>query len=112
MTADIKDRLIDWLQSGDTGLSSKYMAAVCAGAGGARNEYPHDPSDFGRCYRFLKAVPEARENLHRIKDSGAVWAAYVDHWVEMERLYEEELSTSKAPKLYALMQRIRRDCGE
>ncbi len=112
MTADIKDRLIEWLQSGDTGLSSKYMAAVCAGAGAARNFYPSDPSDFGRCYRFLKAVPEARENLHKLKDSGAVWAAYVDRWDEMERLYEEEQPTGRGPKLYALMQRLIRECGE
>lgn len=109
---DIKDRIIDWLQSGDTGLSSKYMASVCARAGNPQSlypSYPLDPSDFGRCYRFLKAVPEARDNLHKLKDSGAVWSAYVDHWDEMERLYEEEQPTGSAPKLYALMQRIRRE---
>jgi hypothetical protein len=104
--------LAAWLRSDDTGLSSKYMAHVCAGGPTARNEHPLDPSDFGRCYRFLRAVPEARDNLHRLKDSGAVWAAYVDHWDEMERLYEEEMPTGRAPKLYALMQRLRKESDQ
>lgn len=99
--------LAAWLKSDDTGLSSKYMAKVCAGGPITRNEHPYDPHDFGRCYRFLRAVPDARENLHKLRDSGPVWAAYVQHWEEMERLYEEELPTGKAPKLYALMQRLR-----
>jgi hypothetical protein len=110
--SDIRDSIINWLQSGDVGLSSKYMASVCAYPTQARNFHPADPSDFGRCYRFLRAVPEARDNLHRLKDSGAVWAAYVDHWDEMERLYEEEMPTGRAPKLYALMQRLRKECGQ
>ena len=95
-----------WLASDDTGQSSRYMAYICAGGPLYSNYYPHDVGDFGRCYRFLRAVPKARENLYRLKACGGVWASYVDHWEEMERLYEEEQPTGKAPKLYALMQQL------
>lgn len=94
-----------WLKSDDKGASSKWMAHVCAGGPSVANNYPYDPDDFGRCYRFLRAVPEARENLHKLRDSGPVWSAYVDRWDEMERLYEEEHQTGRAPKLYALMRK-------
>jgi len=42
-------------------------------------------------------------------ESGPVWAEYVKRWDEMERLYEEELPTSHAPRLYNLMQKIQDD---
>jgi hypothetical protein len=99
--------LMAWFASDDTGTSSKWMAHVCAGGPPTRRDYPYDPADFGRCYRFLRAVPQAREHLHKLKDSGPVWAAYVDRWDEMERLYEDELPTRRVPKLYALMLAIR-----
>lgn len=98
-----------WLASDDTGLSSLWMAHICAGAQAVRNEYPHDPSDFGRCYRFLRAVPHARANLHKLKDAGPVWSAYVDNWKEMEHLWEEESPQGMAPKLYSLMQKLRKE---
>ena len=99
--------LAAWLQSDDTGLSSKWMAHICAGGPSTLFGYPYDPGDFGRCYRFLRAVPEARDNFYKLKECGAVWAAFVDNWKEMELLYEEEFPTGSAPKLYRLMQSIR-----
>lgn len=99
--------LAKWLRSDDTGSSSLYMAHILADGPMDRHAFPWDPADFGRCYRFLRAVPEARKKLLLMRGTGAVWAAYVAHWDEMERLWEQESPTGKAPKLYALMQRLR-----
>lgn len=100
-------RLEAWLQSDDTGMSSRWMAHVCAGSPVVKpydeGSYPHDPADFGRCYRFLQAVPSARLRLSELKNSGAVWSAYVDRWDEMEALWLEESPSGKAPKLFKLM---------
>ncbi len=97
-----------WLASDDTGLSSRFMAHICAGGPGGDHygHYPHDPSDFGRCLGFLEAVPEARENLDKLRQYGPEWGNYVATWAELERLYREEFPTGSAPKLYALMQEL------
>lgn len=99
-----------WLASDDTGASSLWMAHVLynvpSSRGGGDGAYPHDPSDFGRCYRFLRAVPDARRFLGRMAESGPVWAEYVKRWNEMERLYEEERPNGHCPMLYEMMRGI------
>lgn len=95
-----------WLASDDTGMSSKFMAHIIAGGPACDEAYPIDPSDFGRCYRFLGAVPSARKKLAKMTKHGSVWSAYIEHWDEMERLWKEESPSGKAPKLYALMKRL------
>jgi hypothetical protein len=86
----------EWLGSWDTGISSRTIYHVLRGtpwSGPFRPDVPHDPADFGRCYRLLKvAPPEWRANLAR--------------WDDLTRLYEEEEPTGKAPKLYALMREL------
>lgn len=93
-----------WLDCDDTGLSSRYMAHVLADGPACECHYPLDPEDFGRCYRFLRAVPGKRafSNLSRSK----VWLEFVLAWPELEKLYEEELPTGNAPKLFARMTEI------
>lgn len=95
-----------WLQSDDTGLSSKAMAMAMFACGNGQKDYPHDPSDFGRCYRFLEAVPEARSRLTMMRDVSPVWARLVDAWDELTALYLEESPTGVAPKLYARMKEL------
>lgn len=97
-----------WLASDDTGLSSKFMAHVIFGKPKVRNEvdFPWDPSDFGRCHRFLMACPDAVMKLHLLRQHGPVWSAYVDHWEEMTALYLEERPSGQCPKLYELMKRL------
>lgn len=99
--------LDEWYNSNDTGLSSRFMAYILSG-NNRRAEYahPHDPADFGRCLRLLEAAPELRERLHMMAECTAVWERYVQHWEEMEDLYNKELPTGRAPELYALMHRL------
>lgn len=97
--------LYRWLNSDDTGLSSQFMAHILAGGPACENHYPRDPSDFGRCYRMLRAL-ENRVSVTPMENHGPVWAAYAKHWDEMERIYENELPSGKCPELYALMQKL------
>jgi len=107
ITAKAGSGLAAWLASDDTGLSSKFMAwKLCQGAPMARYAHPHDPDDFGRCYRFLESVPEVKERLGMMSVESDDWAALVDNWVELVILYEEEFPTGTCPKLYERMKEL------
>ena len=77
-----------WLQSDDTGLSSKYMAHILCG--GPETEYalPQDSDDFGRCYRFLLACPS--RGTGRMSECSPQWKYLEKAWPELVRLYEEK----------------------
>jgi len=96
-----------WLASDDTGLSSLFLCHCLTGLGkGRKNEHPLDPSDLGRCIRFLDAFSHLRTLLPRMKEHGPVWVALVEHWDQLETLYREELPSGQAPKTYELMKKI------
>lgn len=104
--------LENWLASDDTGMSSQFMARELCGARvhleHDEKPYPLDPADFGRCVRFLAAVPFARAKIGELAKHGPVWAEYVKRWEEMEALYAEELPSGRATRLYAMMDEIRK----
>lgn len=102
-----------WLASDDTGLSSLFMAYKLADGPACEEAYPLDPDDFGRCYRFLQAVSWTdRKDISAMAENGKVWQAYAKHWDEMARLFEEESPSGRCPRLYELMQRLRKEAGE
>lgn len=75
-----------WLNSDDTGSSSLFMAHVLAGAPAVRCACPLDCGDFGRCVRFLTAVPVSL-GIERMAKHGPVWAALVKDWDRLTMLY-------------------------
>jgi hypothetical protein len=90
-----------WLEGPDTGSSSKTLCATLVGhPGGYHSDVPRDPSDFGRCYRFLKAFPHLRPRIGEMKTVQG-WERIADAWDELEKLYEEEIPNKTCPKLYA-----------
>lgn len=97
-----------WLAGHDRGISSDTIVAyltphmVLVGD----RDIPHDPDDFGRCYRLLKAVPDLRRDLHKVAEFDPRWAPLVENWVELERLWEEEHPFGTCPKLYARMKEL------
>ena len=106
--------LVAWLKSDDTGLSSKYMAYMIWGnPTRVENNHPLDPDDFGRCCRFLDAVPGSREKiaLLAVPECGPVWKRLIEAWDELERIYLEELPSGKCPRLYERMKQIIADAG-
>ena len=85
---NLSNEAIEWLANGDRGLSSNSMVSVIVGvecnkSGWSGIYHPSDPSDFDRCYKLLCAVPEIKENLHRMKQASEVWANIVDNWDEL-----------------------------
>lgn len=101
---------IEWMMGPDTGISSKTICAVMTGCDttGIWCDVPHDPADFGRCYRLLKSFPEWRGFMYQVAERFKEWGPLVAAWDELTALYEEELPTGKgkAPKLYARMQTL------
>ena len=107
--------LVAWACSDEVGMSSVFMARRLSAHAGLRfpghrikdePAHPYDPDDFGRCLGLLEAVPELRLHIAKMAEYGKVWAAYVEHWAEMEALYQEESPLGRAPKLAALMKRL------
>lgn len=83
-----------WMEGPDTGASSLTLCRALAHGRGVvhqRIDVPHDASDFGRCYRLLKAIPGWRERIGEVRHL-AGWASLVDHWDALERLYEDSLA--------------------
>lgn len=102
---------IEWLLSGDTGISSKTICAVMTGSkmsGSFGPDVPYDPGDFGRCYRLLALFPEWQERMHEMAEKFPIWGPMVEAWGELTALYEEETKSKsgKAPKLYTRMKEL------
>lgn len=100
-----------WFVNADRGISSNAIVEVMEDlprgmiTGSFGLGYPHDPADFGRCYRLLELVPQYRNRLDEMRVS-PVWDALVNHWDELERLYIEECPGKKCIKLYERMQEL------
>lgn len=95
-----------WLSNGDTGTSSKTIFSVLTGHPIEHTGTPSDPSDFGRCYRLLKVMPTWRARLPEVAEQFPEWRGLVGAWDELTALYEEELPTGRAPKLYDRMKEL------
>ena len=99
----IKDRLILWLLLGETGVSSETIAYalsgvkvqnlqkahICYNVTPCMWDVPHDAADFRRCLRLLEYIPEWRKRLPEVAERFPSWKGIVEHWDELERLYEE-----------------------
>lgn len=97
-----------WMSGPDTGLSSMTLCRALAGLPVNDPAFPYDPEDFGRCYRLLKAIPGWRSRIGEMSRVPG-WENLAPSWDGLEKLYEEELPTGQAPKLYAEMQRLMGD---
>ncbi len=100
---------LDWILGEDTGTSSKTIWSVMMGAKIVYADVPHDPSDFGRCYRLLKAFPEWRARLDEVAKAFPKWATLVAEWDRLTLLYEEELKRPDgcAPRLYTEIKELK-----
>ena len=95
-----------WLECDEAGQSARFMAHVLAGGPAAENNHPHDPGDFNRCVKFLKAVPLARGKLALMKGHGQVWERLVDNWAAFEELLNQASGKSGRDELYEAMKEI------
>lgn len=92
ITKEILLKVMEWqYTSDDTGLSSECMAAVLCGIKTKSKVAPSDPSDFNRCLKLLKFVPELKSRLHLMKQVSKQWKALVENWGVIERSFISEV---------------------
>lgn len=98
----------EWFVNGDTGASSKFLACIFLGGTPDRISYPHDPSDFRRCYEFLELFPESEWD-GILNDAGKLsgeWQRIKENWTELVNLYRKEKGLKHAPLLYKKMKEL------
>lgn len=80
--SDFYKKLTRWFYEGNTGVSSKHMAAVACGVHDDKWLFtsPSDSDDFKRCFLLVEAVPEIREHFPAIAESGDKWRIVIDNW--------------------------------
>lgn len=113
MNKQTVSQLLVWALGDDTGTSSETIVRIALGLEEMRGlhsfDAPHDPSDFGRCYRLIQKFPELRKKLPLVGRKCKAFAPMVKRWDDLSALWEEESNngTGRAPKLYALMKELR-----
>jgi hypothetical protein len=90
--ADVPMSVVKWLAAGERGISSEAIACYVWGLPKPRwgYGYPRDPDDLKRCLKLLAASPETKARFNKMRECGPKWAALVDCWDELERLFMAE----------------------
>lgn len=107
-------RIGQWLANGDTGVSSETMVAISMGAVASDEtgfDAPYDPSDFGRCYKLVKAVPELRDQFKRIGEIVPTFAGILQNWDELCETFERDAPKGRSDDLYSRIKELRGDCN-
>lgn len=111
MNNDIYRNVLKWMLKGDgVGMSAQAMAGAAVCMRGGRS-HPYDPSDFNRCLKLIKKVPEVKLCFASVATLSPQWKALIDRWDEVEKCFIDEVGFdwskgNKAPKTYALMKSI------
>jgi hypothetical protein len=99
----VEEKALNWLNTGRVGMSSATMCATLFPNlqkhhkivdtiiynGKLDIRWPVDNGDFGRCMKFLEAVPEARERLEELKPLSKEWQGLVENWDKIENLIND-----------------------
>lgn len=86
---EVKKQWMDWLASGDTGVSSETMFSAITGVPVRSHGIPYDIDDIGRCVRMLRRLPDLRPQLSKVIAKHKGWMPFIDCWKEIEELYDE-----------------------
>lgn len=101
----------EWWTGHDTGTSSKAIYRHMMGYTRERSTWgthPHDPDDFGRCYRLLNLAPEWRARISEMAEYSKAWAGLAGAWDELTMMYESALvsGTNRAEAMYLRMKEL------
>jgi hypothetical protein len=112
LSQDAQRRLLEWTLSDDTGISSRAIARAAAGLPACPYwvaSPPADGADFGRCFRLLQAVPEARQALPALVAESPDWGPFVDRWHDLEAAHVRDQLAARGAKAecYDLIRAIR-----
>lgn len=110
-TVTVDKKIGAWLINGETGLSSKAMAAVALDVG-SDGSHPYDPDDLNRCLKLIDKIPEIKQHFDEIAQLSNTWRLMIAKWDELESLFISEVGFDwskgdSAPKTYELMREIR-----
>lgn len=100
-TVPVPFAALQWLRSGNTGLSSVAIFGHMTGAGPDRSgfekwSWPIDPADFARCRLLLEAVPEWRSRLAEMGEHNVEWLRLVDRWDDISASMDSEVPDWRA----------------
>jgi hypothetical protein len=112
LSTQAQSALGNWLIGGNTGTSSETMAAIALGAtktNAFRMDAPHDPSDFGRCYKLVQTVPEIRDHFPRIAKKVKPFAGILREWDALVQIYERDKPKGESTELYNRIKELRGD---
>lgn len=90
---------------------SEYLGLSASTIASGGSDYPHDPSDFIRCEKLLRARPGLRERrFPELAEQMPQWAGLIAHWDTIAAVIEFEVPGAfghdphgRAPGAYALM---------
>lgn len=104
-------RLIQWLLSDDTGMSSCAIVAHMTGCNYECMAEPADPSDLGRCLRLLRLVPEFEGRIGEMACYSDRWKALTDNWADLKSAMTSEVGLDwekgrSAPATAVLMREL------
>lgn len=74
----------------DTLSSPKVMAVLQS-----PQPWPHDISDFGRCYKLLEAVPQFKSVFYKMAVLGKHWQNLEGNWTTLSDSYKKYLDGSE-----------------
>lgn len=107
----VRNAVLRWFVRGETGVSSKAMAAAFVDLEPSRrwgpDNYPRDPADLTRCVGLYHAVPGAEQLMHKVAALGPVWAAYVAHWDELVSMLADGIAKNQYGRIYERMLELR-----
>ena len=102
----IQEKAMFWLANGHVGMSSRTMFNCLIGNKDFAINHPYDPDDFSRCWKLLEAVPEWKNELHKLKPLSKQWSNLVDNWDKLTEFYENMRQVKKANGMYEFMQTL------
>lgn len=115
LTVEQHSAALNWIAGSDVGVSSKaiwsrMMTGAVNDANSWHGNYPHDPSDFGRCHRLLQLVPAWRLRIGEMAACSVEWASLAAHWEELTSLYEAALAAGaqESLELYGRLKELAR----
>jgi len=110
---DSRQKVLEWLFNGDTGISSKSLAAEFLGVDNKRKGRfycypPSDPSDLGRCLRLIEVAPAVRACVDTLAEKSDSWAKIAPVWDKITESMKKEVGINwekgnSAPLTYEMM---------
>jgi len=92
-----ENQCLEWLASGDCGISSKTMLFAITGIPTDCYDHPHDIADVGRCVRMLRKLPFLRPKIGMVIEKFPHWMPFIDCWQHLERRYDECVAFEALP---------------